>query len=406
MALMPVEEALALLLSTATSLGSETVPLEQAAGRVLAAPVIARRTTPGADVSAMDGYALRAQDAVSVPATVTLIGESAAGRPFAGRVEPGTTVRIFTGAVLPEGADAIIIQEDTRREGNSVTVTEAATPGRHIRRAGGDFAAGEVLLAPGHRLRARDLALVAAGDVDTVSVARRPRVAMLSTGDELVRPGTGAAAHQVIVSNLYSVAALARAAGAEVTDLGILPDTMDATQAGVRAALDGGFDVLVTTGGASVGDHDLIAPALTAQGVDLAVHRIALRPGKPLMFGRSAATRTQVLGLPGNPVSAHVCALLFLVPLIKAQQGLAVPAHPELEPARLAGDVKANEQRMDFQRAEIVGHAEGVPLVRALPVQDSSMLRNLARADVLLVRRPHAPAAAAGEMCEILRLED
>lgn len=406
MALMPVEEALDLLLSTATSLGSETVPLEQAAGRVLAAPVIARRTTPGADVSAMDGYALRAQDAPTVPASVTLIGESAAGRPFAGRVEPGTTVRIFTGAVLPEGADAIIIQEDTRREGNAITLTEAATPSRHIRRAGGDFAAGEVLLSPGHRLRARDLALVAAGDVDTVSVARRPRVAMLSTGDELVRPGTGAAAHQVIVSNLYSVAALARAAGAEVTDLGILPDTMDATQAGVRAALDGGFDVLVTTGGASVGDHDLIAPALTAQGVDLAVHRIALRPGKPLMFGRSAATRTQVLGLPGNPVSAHVCALLFLVPLIKALQGLAVPAHPELEPARLAGDVKANEQRMDFQRAEIIGHAEGVPLVRALPVQDSSMLRNLARADVLLVRRPHAPAAAAGEMCEILRLED
>ncbi|SCW41721.1 gephyrin-like molybdotransferase Glp [Ancylobacter rudongensis] len=406
MALIPVEEALALLLSTAAPLGSETVLLEQADGRVLAAPVIARRTTPGADVSAMDGYALRALDASSVPATLELIGESAAGRPYAGRVAPGTTVRIFTGAVLPEGADSIIIQEDTRREGNAITLTEAATPGRHIRRAGGDFAAGEVLLAPGHRLRARDLALVAAGDVDTVSVARRPRVAMLSTGDELVRPGTGAAAHQVIVSNLYSVAALARAAGAEVTDLGILPDTMEATQAGVRAALDGGFDVLVTTGGASVGDHDLIAPALTAQGVDLAVHRIALRPGKPLMFGRSAATRTQVLGLPGNPVSAHVCALLFLVPLIKALQGLEVPAHPELEPARLAGDVKANEQRMDFQRAEIVGHAEGVPLVRALPVQDSSMLRNLARADVLLVRRPHAPAAAAGEMCEILRLED
>ncbi|MPT23257.1 MAG: molybdopterin molybdenumtransferase MoeA, partial [Starkeya sp.] len=224
--------------------------------------------------------------------------------------------------------------------------------------------------------------------------------------DELVRPGTGAGAHQVIVSNIYSVAALARGAGAEVIDLGILPDRMDATQTGVRAALDGGFDVLVTTGGASVGDHDLIAPALTAQGVDLAVHKIALRPGKPLMFGCSAATRTQVLGLPGNPVSAHVCALLFLVPLIKALQGLAVPAHPELEPARLAADVKANEQRMDFQRAEIVGHAEGVPLVRPLPVQDSSMLRNLARADVLLVRRPHAPATLAGEACEILRLED
>lgn len=406
MALMPVEEALALLLSTAGPLGAETVSLDAAAGRVLTAPVIARRTTPGADVSAMDGYALRAQDAAEPGATLTVIGESAAGRPFAGAVLPGTTVRIFTGAVLPEGADAIVIQEDTRRAGDVVTVTEAAAPGRHIRRAGGDFASGETLLPAGHRLRARDLALVAAGDVDMVSVARRPRVALLSTGDELVRPGTGAGAHQVIVSNIYSVAALARGAGAEVIDLGILPDRMDATETGVRAALDGGFDVLVTTGGASVGDHDLIAPALTAQGVDLAMHKIALRPGKPLMFGRSGATSTQVLGLPGNPVSAHVCALLFLVPLIKALQGLAVPPHPALEPARLAGDVKANEQRMDFQRAEIVGHAEGVPLVRPLPVQDSSMLRNLALADVLLVRRPHAPAAMAGEPCEILRLED
>ncbi|GLK71339.1 molybdopterin molybdotransferase MoeA [Ancylobacter dichloromethanicus] len=406
MALMPVEEALALLLSTVQPLAGETVPLEQAAGRALAAPVVARRTTPGADVSAMDGYALRATDAATVPATLELIGESAAGRPFPGRVEPGTTVRIFTGAVLPEGADAIVIQEDTSRDGDAVTMTEAATPGRHIRRAGGDFTAGETLLEAGRRLRARDLALIAAADVDAVSVARRPRVGLISTGDELVRPGAGANAHQVIVSNIYSVAALARAAGAEVIDLGILPDRMDATQAGVRAALDSGFDVLVTTGGASVGDHDLIAPALSAEGVDLAVHRIALRPGKPLMFGRSAAARTQVLGLPGNPVSAHVCALLFLVPLIKALQGLAVPAQPELEPARLATDVKANEQRMDFMRAEIVGRAEGLPLVRPMPVQDSSMLRNLARADVLLVRRPHAPSASAGDMCEILRLED
>ncbi|WP_371346373.1 gephyrin-like molybdotransferase Glp [Ancylobacter sp. IITR112] len=404
MALMPVEEALALLLSTAAPLGAETVPLDAAAGRVLAAPVVAGRTTPGADVSAMDGYAVRADDVTHVPVTLEILGESAAGRPFSGPVRPGTAVRIFTGAVLPEGADAIVIQEDTVRDGNSATLTEAATPGRHIRRAGGDFASGETLLPAGHRLRARDLALVAAGDVAKVSVVRRPRVALLSTGDELMRPGEGAEAHQVIVSNIYSVAALARSAGAEVADLGILRDTMAATRAGVRAALDGGFDVLVTTGGASVGDHDLIAPALTAEGIALAVHKIALRPGKPLMFGRGA--QTQVLGLPGNPVSAHVCALLFLVPLIKALQGLPVPAHPALEPARLASDVSANEQRMDFQRAEIVGDAEGLPLVRALPVQDSSMLRQLARADALLVRRPHAPAAKAGEMCEILRLED
>lgn len=405
MALIPVEEALALLLSAAGPLAGENVPLDQAAGRVLAAPVIARRTTPGADVSAMDGYALRATDAATVPATLRLIGESAAGRPFAGTVEPGTTVRLFTGAVVPDGADAIVIQEDTRRDGDLVTMTEAATVGRHIRRAGGDFARGEPLLAPGHRLRARDLALVAAADVAEVSVTRKPRVALLSTGDELVRPGTGAKAHQVIVSNIYSVAALARQAGAEVIDLGVLPDDMAATQAGVRAALDGGFDVLVTTGGASVGDHDLVAPALTAQGVTLAVHKIALRPGKPLMFGHNAA-QTQVLGLPGNPVSTHVCATLFLLPLLKKLQGLPVPARPELRPAILGGDVKANEQRMDFMRAEIVGREGSLPVVRPLPVQDSSMLRNLARADVLLVRRPHAPSAKAGEPCEILPLED
>ncbi len=407
MALMPVEEALARLLGAVEPLAAETVPLAEAAGRVLAAPVVARRTTPGADVSAMDGYAVRAQDAATIPATLRLIGESAAGRPFAGTVDPGTAVRIFTGAVLPTGADAIVIQEDTTRAGESVTVAEAATTGRHIRKAGGDFATGETLLPPGHKLRARDLALVAAADVAEVSVARRPRVALLSTGDELVRPGAGAQAHQVIVSNIYSVSALVRGAGAEVVDLGILPDSMEATQQGVRAALDGGFDVLVTTGGASVGDHDLIAPALTAQGIELAVHKIALRPGKPLMFGRSSVgAGTRVLGLPGNPVSAHVCALLFLVPLLKAMQGLVVPTRPDLRPARLGADVKANEQRMDFQRAEIIGREGDLPVVRPLPVQDSSMLRNLAHADVLLVRPPHAPAASAGDPCEILPLED
>lgn len=408
MALMPVEEALARLLSSATPLGPERVTLWDAAGRVLAEPVVARRTTPGADVSAMDGYALRATDAAQVPATLRLIGESAAGRPYPGRVEPGTTVRIFTGAVLPEGADAVVIQEDTQRDGDHVTMTEAATAGRHIRKAGGDFASDEVVLPGGHRLRPRDLALAASADIAELTVTRRPRVALLSTGDELVRPGAGAAAHQVILSNVYSVGGLARAAGAEVVDLGILPDAMDATQQGVSAALAGGFDVIVTTGGASVGDHDLVAPALTAQGVALAVHRIALRPGKPLMFGRSEGGTgpTHVLGLPGNPVSAHVCALVYLVPLIKALQGLDIPPRVPLRPAILGADMKANEMRMDFQRAETVGYEGGLPVVRPLPVQDSSMLSVLARAVVLLVRQPHAPAAVAGEPCEILPLED
>lgn len=408
MVLMPVEEALARLLSSATPLGFERVKLWDAAGRVLAEPVVARRTTPGADVSAMDGYALRAADAARVPATLRLIGESAAGRPFAGRMEPGTTVRIFTGAVLPEGADAIVIQEDTQRDGDHVTMTEAATAGRHIRRAGGDFASGEVVLLAGHRLRPRDLALAASADVAELIVVRRPRIALLSTGDELVRPGAGAAPHQVILSNVYSVGGLARQAGAEVVDLGILPDDMEVTQQGVRAALAGGFDVVVTTGGASVGDHDLVAPALSAQGVALAVHRIALRPGKPLMFGRTEGGTgpTHVLGLPGNPVSAHVCALVYLVPLIKTLQGLDIPARVPLRPAILGADVKANEMRMDFQRAETIGHEGGFPVVRPLPVQDSSMLSVLARSDVLLVRQPQAPAASTGDPCEILPLED
>ena len=403
-ALMPVEEALERLLSAATPLASETVPLWEADGRVLAAPVIARRTTPGADVSAMDGYAVRAEDA-AVGAALDLIGESAAGRPFAGEVRPGTAVRIFPGAVVPAGADAVVIQEDTRREGERVVVTEAATAGRHIRRAGGDFTAGEEVLAAGHRLRARDLALAASADVADLTVARRPRVGLLSTGDELVRPGAGAQEHNVILSNIYSVGALARKAGAEVVDLGVLADTIEATERGVAAAFAAGIDVLVTTGGASVGDHDLVAPALVSQGVELTVHKIALRPGKPLMFGRAPAGTT-VLGLPGNPVSAHVCALLFLIPLLRRLQGENVGARVPLRPARSASALKANEQRMDFMRAEIVGERYGLPLVRPIPLQDSSMLSMLARADVLLVRQPHAPALAEGEPCKILPLED
>ncbi|QIB35689.1 gephyrin-like molybdotransferase Glp [Ancylobacter pratisalsi] len=416
-ALMPVEEALRRLLSAARPLGIENVALDAADGRVLAAPVVARRTTPGADVSAMDGYAVRAGDA-SAMAALELIGESAAGRPFIGRVEPGTTVRVFTGAVMPEGADAVVIQEDTQREGETITLTQAATPGRHIRRAGGDFATGDLLIAAGHRLRARDLALAASADIAELAVFRRPRVGLLSTGDELVRPGTGAGSHNVILSNIYSLGALARRAGAEVMDLGVLPDSMEATQRGVHDALAGGLDVLVTTGGASVGDHDLVAPALTSQGVELAVHKIALRPGKPLMFGlapkrdtaggdtRADDTRAHVLGLPGNPVSAHVCALVFLVPLLRALQGETVPTQPVLKPARLGADVKANDHRMDFIRATLAGDHEGVPIVRPLPVQDSSMLSVLARADVLLVRHPNAPAAAEGEPCVFLALED
>ncbi|MCB4771540.1 molybdopterin molybdotransferase MoeA [Ancylobacter sp. Lp-2] len=405
-ALMPLEEALDRLLSQAEVLPAETVALDAALGRVLAAPVVARRTTPGRDVSAMDGYAVRAADATQ-GAMLEVAGESAAGRPYSGTLAPGQAVRLFTGAVVPDGADAVVIQEDTAREGSAVRINEAAIAGRHIRKAGGDFRDGETVLEAGHRLRARDLALVAACDLAAVSVYRRPRVGLLSTGDELVRPGLGAEAHQVILSNIYAVGGVARLAGAEVVDLGILPDRMDDTRAGIRAARDAGLDVLVTSGGASVGDHDLVAPALTAEGATLAVHKIALRPGKPLMFGRFPAPGSaHVLGLPGNPVSAYVCALIFLRPLLRRLQGEAGVSGLELVPAELAVDVKANDHRMDFMRAEITGHRAGIPQVRPMPVQDSSMLSLLSRADALLVRGPNAPAARAGETCEILPLED
>jgi molybdopterin molybdotransferase len=404
MALIPTEEALARVLAGADALESEALSINAAHHRVLASPVIAGRTTPAADVSAMDGYAVRAADVAKAPVMLTMAGEAAAGRPHEGELQPGETVRVFTGGVMPAGADAVVIQEDTRREGQRVTMLEATAPGRHVRRAGGDFIKGDLLLPAGHRLTARDLALAASADHASVEVVRRPRIGIIATGDELVAPGTGAGPHQVILSNIYAIGALARLAGAEMVDLGRLSDTEEATRGGLSDALAAKFDVLVTTGGASVGDHDLVAPTLIALGIELAVHKIALRPGKPLMFGRSSSTR--ILGLPGNPVSAYVCALLFLVPLIRRLQGEPGLDRLPLRPAELGVDLKANDVRMDFMRAEIIGHGARGPIVRPLPVQDSSMLGILARADALLVRPPHAPAARAGDACDIVRLDD
>lgn len=406
MALMPVGEALARILEGVATLPVETVPLWDAHHRILAAPLVARRTTPASDVSAMDGYAVRSTDVAVVPATLMLVGEAAAGRPFEGTLAPGQTTRIFTGGVMPRGADAVVIQEDTRRDGDAVTMLESSGPFRHVRRAGGDFAAGDVVLPAGRRLTARDLALAASADHAELEVVRRPRVGILATGDELMPPGTGAGPHQVVLSNSYGLAAIVRLAGAHRVDLGRLADSESATRTGLAAALDEGLDVLVTTGGASVGDHDLVAPTLLSLGVDLAVHKIALRPGKPLMYGRGGTPGTRILGLPGNPVSALVCAMLFLRPLLARLQGQTGGEELPLEPGELAVDVKANEQRMDFMRARIVGQGAHAPRVEPFPVQDSSMLSILARSDVLLVRRPGAPAARTGEPCEFVRLDD
>ena len=292
------------------------VALDAAHHRVLARDVAALRTQPPQAMSAMDGYAVRSADASAVAARLKVIGEVAAGRPFEKTVGAGEAVRIFTGGVIPEGADAVIIQEDTVVEDGGITITEAASPGRHIRPAGVDFRQGDVLLARGTRLTDRDLSLAAGMNYPELAVRRRPKVAMLATGDELVMPGSTPGPGQIVYSNGYALRALARQEGAETIDLGIAADTVEATTLGIRRARDSGADILITTGGASVGDHDLVKQSLEAEGVTMAFWRIAMRPGKPMMHGRLGAMR--VIGLPGNPVSSYVCGFLFLVPLIRA----------------------------------------------------------------------------------------
>ena len=401
MALMPVAEALARVLAEAEPLPSEPTPLVDACGRVLAGDVTALRTQPPADVSAMDGYAVRAADVDKAPVRLTLIGEVAAGHPFEGAVGPGEAARIFTGGVLPPGADTIVIQENAVREGDTVVIAASASKGKHVRVKGLDFHCGSVLLARGHRLTDRDLALAAAMNHPTVPVHRRAKVAVLATGDELVMPGTMPGFGEIVYSNGYATMALARHEGCEVVDLGIVPDRLPETVAGVRRARDIGADILVTSGGASVGDYDLVQKALAAEGLALSFWKVALRPGRPMMHGRLGAMH--VLGLPGNPVSSYVCAVLFLVPLMRRLAGRGDVA-PILDVARLGCDLPANDERADYLRATLAPGPDGMPVATPAAVQDSSMLTRLACADCLLVRQPHAPAARAGEPCAIIKL--
>src|SRR4051812_7450931 len=337
---MPVADALSAILAGAEPLSEEMVALDAAHHRVLARDLAALRTQPPQAMSAMDGYAVRSQDASDVTVRLKVIGEVAAGRPFEKAVHGGEAVRIFTGGVMPEGADAVVIQEDTISEGGVVTITEAAIPGRHIRRAGVDFRKGDVLLAGGSRLTDRDLSLAAGMNHPELAVRRRPKVAVLATGDELVMPGSVPGPGQIVYSNGYALRALARAEGGDVIDLGIAADTVEATTQGIRRARDCGADILITTGGASVGDRDLVKQSLEAEGVTIAFWRVAMRPGKPMMHGRLGAMR--VIGLPGNPVSSYVCAFLFLVPLIRALSGRR-DIHQARETALLGRDVAAND---------------------------------------------------------------
>src|SRR5216683_6238562 len=398
---MPVTEALAAVLAGAEPLPDEMVGLNAAHHRVLARDVAALRTQPPQAMSAMDGYAVRSADASAVAARLKVIGEVAAGRPFERTVGKGEAVRIFTGGVIPEGADAIVIQEDTVVESGGITITEAAVPGRHIRPAGVDFRQGDVLLARGIRLTDRDLSLAAGMNYPELAVRRRPKVAVLATGDELVMPGSTPGPGQIIYSNGYALRALARAEGAETIDLGIAADTIEATTAGIRRARDLGADILVTTGGASVGDHDLVQDSLKAEGVAIAFWQMAMRPGKPMMHGRLGAMR--VVGVPGNPVSSYVCTLLFVVPLIRALSGRKFVHHVR-ETAVLGRDVGANDRREDYLRARLEKRSDGMLVATPVNHQDSSLLANLSAAGALVIRPPFAPAASAGSPCDVLRL--
>jgi molybdopterin molybdotransferase len=408
--MISVEEARGRILATLRPTPAEVVALADAWNRVTAQDVAARLTQPPSDVSAMDGYALRAEGGV-LHARVKVIGAAPAGHPFDGHVGAGQAIRLFTGSVVPAGADAILLQEDAARDDDWVTLNEAVVAGRHIRRAGQDFAAGDVVVRTGRRMTARDVGLAAAANHPWLSVHRRPRVAILATGDEIVMPGEPIPPGGIVSSNAHALAALIRASGGEPVILPIVRD--DSAAIGAVADAVGGMDMLVTTGGASVGDHDLVIAALQARGMTLDFWQIAMRPGKPLLYGQLGAT--PVLGLPGNPVSAMVCAILFLVPALACLSGLPA-APPPVTNAVLGAPLKPNDHRADHLRATIeTGESASVSpsasaassrvVVTPFPVQDSAMLRRLAHADALILRAPHAPALAKGDEVSIIRLD-
>jgi molybdopterin molybdotransferase len=398
--MISVEEALnRILAGIGGPMPAEEVPLTAGLGRILAEDVTARLTQPPVAVSAMDGYAVRAVDVATVPARLTVIGMAPAGRPFNGSIGPGQTVRIFTGAAVPDGADAVVIQEDTEAAGNTVTVREGAPAGRFIRPAGLDFQAGSVGLNAGKRLTSRDIGLAAAMNRPWLRLRRRPRVAILSTGDELVNPGESPQAGQIVSSNAFGLAAFVTAEGGEPLMLGISPDDPQQLLQSIEAAA--GADLLVTSGGASVGEHDLIANALGAAGMELDFWKIAMRPGKPLLFGRLG--RMPVLGLPGNPVSSLVCAIVFLRPALAAMLGQKAGGSSETT-ARLGRDLPENDRRQDYLRSELTVDQNGL-VATPFERQDSAMLSLLVRAGCLVIRPPHAAAARAGEAVQILRLD-
>lgn len=406
--LLPVADALERILAALPVMPGEETPVSQALGRVTAEPVLSRRTQPPMAMSAMDGYAVRGEDVATVPVTLTRVGSAPAGGSHDHPVEAGQAVRIFTGGPVPEGADTIVIQEDVDAESESdgarIIVREGASAGKFIRPAGLDFKIGDIGIPAGRAITARDVGLAAAMNAPWIMVRRRPRVAILATGDEIVRPGEPIGPNQIVSSNSYALSALVRACGGEPVVLGIAPDTIEGIQQLVRGAR--GADLVLTTGGASVGEHDLVQKALGTEafgpgGLEVDFWRIAMRPGKPLIFGKVGGT--PMLGLPGNPVSALVCAMIFVKPAIEAMLDLDSGRIPVAR-ARLGAPLTRNDQRQDYLRATLTIEETGERTATPFNRQDSSMLARLAQADCLIIRPAHDPERASGEWMEILEL--
>jgi len=398
--MISVEVALERVLAGLKPAAPEMIALPSALGRVLAEDVAARVAHPPMDVSAMDGYAVLAADLAQIPARLSVIGESAAGRPFVGSIKAGQAIRIFTGAAMPAGADCVVMQEDTARDGGTVIINVAQQAGKHIRPKGLDFSPGTLGLKAGTVLGPRQIGLAAAMNVPWLSVRRKPRVAILSTGDEIAMPGEPLGPAQIVSSNGPALAALVTALGGEAVQLGIARDSRESLTAMVSAAA--GCDLLVTSGGASVGDYDLVQDVLAEQGLKLDFWKIAMRPGKPLMFGR--LKHVPVLGLPGNPVSALVCAYVFLAPMLRSMQGL--PATNELVPATLGAPMRANDARQEYARASLERRPDGQLVATPHSRQDSAVVSGLAAAQAFILRPPHAPDAQAGDPVSVIPLPE
>jgi molybdopterin molybdotransferase len=398
--MLAVDEALKSVLLGIKQLDYEQISIDQSLGRVLAIDLISRLTQPPSAVSAMDGYAVSVNDLATIPVTLKQIGESAAGKSFNGKILAGQTVRIFTGASIPEGANTIIMQEDTEKSAGGIIIKEAAPEGKYIRPAGMDFKKGQKLLKAGTRLNARNIGLAAAMNIPWIKVTRKPRIAILSTGNELVLPGEFVGQDKIISSNSLGLAAMVSANGGIPINLGIAKDDPRSLKNAVSQL--SGVDMLITIGGASVGDYDLIKSVLSKEGLNITFSRVAMRPGKPLIFGNIFGT--PMLGLPGNPVSASVTATLFLLPAISKMLGAEDSSH-NTETAALGRDVKKNDSRQDYLRAKLAINKAGEKIVTPFARQDSSMLKNYAKADCLIIRQPFAVPLVRGEIVRIVRLD-